>query len=219
MENSKENQETAITVIEKHIQSKDFDNLVPALNLAKDLTLPNKLLCEGHILCGDHFFEVGNYDTAINHLNIARSRDRKNESLYEKCLNALTAFYEANLDKFIADDLKNLLSAVSLMKNQAYINTTTPHIASALLTIEKNLQLQKHIALDEIEGKMTFRVAQVVDSFIKYHTYEDVIERFFILSEDDLRALYEEEEKKDEEKAEPKKKKKVKAKDDLDKTE
>lgn len=219
MENSKKNQEIAIRVLEEHIRAKDYENLVPALNMANDLTLPNELLCEGHILCGDYFFDQGNYDNAINHLNIARSRDRKNESLYEKCLNALMALYEANLDKFIADDLKNLLSAVSLMKNQAYMNITNPRITAFISTLEKSIQLQKHIALDEIEGKMTFRVAQVVDSFIKYHTYEDVIERFFILSEDDLRALYEEEEKREEEKAEPKKKKKVKAKDDLDKKE
>jgi hypothetical protein len=217
MENSKENQETAITVIEKHIQSKDFDNLVPALNLAKDLTLPNKLLCEGHILCGDHFFEVGNYDTAINHLNIARSRDRKNESLYEKCLNALTAFYETNLDKFIADDLKNLLSAVSLMKNQSYINALPSNIATKISTIEKSMRLQSHIAPNEVEGKMTFRVAQIVNTFTKYHTFDDVLEHFVLFAEDDLRALYEEEEKKNPDKESPKKKPKKKKEDDSDK--
>lgn len=105
------------------------------------------------------------------------------------------------------------------MKNQTYINTTSPQIVDTLSTIEKNLQLQSHIAPYEIEGKMTFRVTQIVNSFRKYYRYEDVIERFFILSEDDLRELYHEEEKKNEEKEDLKRKFNRKEKDDADSNE
>ncbi len=210
MENNKENQKVAAQALSRFIIKKDFVRLEPALNLASEIALPKELLLKGHELCGDHYLSQNEYVAAIVHFNIARSFDRHNDKILDKCCLVLTAFYKENTNMFVVDDLKNLLTAFFLLKQQAALNTTNPTLADRISEVVKSIQHQKYMLPDEVEGKMTFKVGQVVDSFTKLNNYEDILERFAFLAEDDLRELYDTEEKQSDEKDIPKKKRKKK---------
>lgn len=96
----------------KHTQEQNYEGLKIAFERASKLTSLNRLISKEHTVCGDKFFNENDYIEATGQYNAARSLDRNNESIYEKCLKALLVFYEKDVEKFITDDLINLLSAV-----------------------------------------------------------------------------------------------------------
>lgn len=105
---------------------------------------------------------------------------------------------ESNIDKFILDDFEKLLTAISLLKNWIFSYTKNNSSLDEVLTIEKRIQHQSLLAPFQIEGRMTFRVIRIVNSFRKLSTVDDVFENFAFLNEDELREFYDEEEKKTE---------------------
>jgi hypothetical protein len=72
------------------------------------------------------------------------------------------------------------------------------------------IKTQRYFAANEIEGKMSFRVAQIFDSISTPNTPDDVFERFAIIIQDDLRKFYDEVADKKEKKTDTKKKRKKK---------
>lgn len=211
MENNKENQELATSLIGQYIQNLDYDRLSPALKLADYVYIQPELLLKGYGLCGNFCFTNGDFVQAIKDFNMARSFAPDNLEMAYSCFNALTDFYKKDKDLFIVNDLKKLLFTYSYFKKQAILNISDAAFINNFDAVinEINLRL-KYFADDEVESRLSHAIDVIVDSFYQPKSYPEVLERFAFAIEDDLRDFYDEEKAKSKEKQPDKKKEKKK---------
>jgi hypothetical protein len=217
MENTQENKDLVIKLLNTFIREKEIMKLESTLLLEKELDLPRDILLEGHNLCGTYFLEGNEYLQAMPHLNKARSIVFVNKEISKKCFDALLGFYRLHENIFSVDDLNKMEATFIHFSKQVELHIPDPDFLKVIPGIIDEIKLRRLIAVDVIETTMTFRVENVFNAYYQPKTYNDVLENFAFAIEDDLRDFYDNEKNKSDEpeakKEKQEKKKKEKPKD------